>query len=556
MAELARLKISRFRSIEEAEVVFPPGIPVVLFGQNNAGKSNIIRALSIILGEQYPKTVALEDSDYFLRDPNNQMEITVEFRSALAGIYTELQWSHDREREPEPTEFVGIKEVGGSKWPKNEEREDCIAVVIEANRNLNYQLSYSSKYTMLSRLMRRFHETLHQYEAIREDLEKSFGKTKAIFEQVPEFQQFAEALRADFSSAVKCWSYKLAIDFEAYNPLNFFHALRVQAKEGEETRAFEELGTGEQQILAISFAHAYAKAFKSGFILAIEEPEAHLHPLAHGWLAERITTMSQEGLQIILSTHSPAFLDVLCLPGMHLIYKEGKVTRVRRHSRKGLAAYCVSRGANNTKCTDKTILPFYAANTSEEILKGFFARAVVLVEGPSEGLALPIYLSACGCDTKEKGIAVIPVHGKGSIARYMRLFEAYDIPTYAIFDNDPEDDSDGNKRREVIETSGHDFDEKLLQSNSIHVEDKFAVFGEDFEESLRKQFSGLGYKGKEKSVRDSFGPAKPLVAREVALLLSKEGSVDESWQPIKQLAAKIAELVESKNATGTDGISF
>ncbi|MFQ5851861.1 MAG: ATP-dependent endonuclease [Candidatus Binatia bacterium] len=553
MAELATLRISRFRSVGEAEIVFSPGIPVVLFGQNNAGKSNIIRALSIILGEQYPKTVALEDSDYFLRDPYKPVEITAEFRSPLAGLYTELQWSHERERESEPTQFVGIKQAGGSKWPRNEEREDCIAVVIEANRSLNYQLSYSSKYTMLSRLMHRFHEILHKYEDIKEDLEKSFGKTKAIFEQVPEFQQFAEALRADFSSALKCWAYKLDIDFEAYNPLNFFHALRVQAKEGEETRAFEELGTGEQQILAISFAHAHAKAFKSGFILAIEEPEAHLHPLAQGWLAERIRAMCEDGLQIILSTHSPAFLDVLCLPGMHLVYKEGKVTRVRRHSRKSLADYCVTREANPSKCTDKTVLPFYFANTSEEILKGFFARAVVLVEGPSEALALPIYLSACGCDTKEKGIAIIPVHGKGSIARYIRLFEAYGIPTYAIFDNDPEDDSEGNKRREIIETCGYDCDEKLLQSSNIHVDDRFAVFGQDFEESLRKQFNKLGYKEKEESVRESFGLAKPLVAREVAFLLAKEGTADKSWGPIGKLATKIEELLADE---GNEDIPF
>jgi putative ATP-dependent endonuclease of OLD family len=262
MAELARLKISRFRSVEEAEILFSPGIPVVLFGQNNAGKSNIIRALDIVLGEQYPKSVTLEDSDYFLRDPSNRVEILAEFRTPLAGLYTALRWSHERDREPEPTEFVGIPEWGRPKWPKNEEREDCIAVVIEANRNLNYQLSYSSKYTMLSRLMHRFHEILHRYEEIKLELERSFSTTKEIFERVPEFQEFAEALRNDFSSALKCWSYKLDIDFEAYNPLNFFHALRVQAKEEDQTRAFEELGTGEQQVLAIAFCACVCESFQ------------------------------------------------------------------------------------------------------------------------------------------------------------------------------------------------------------------------------------------------------------------------------------------------------
>jgi predicted ATPase len=71
--------------------------------------------------------------------------------------------------------------------------------------------------------------------------------------------------------------------------------------------AYEELGTGEQQVLAISFAHAYAGSFRTGFILAIEEPEAHLHPLAQAWLAEKIHEMCADGLQIILTTHSPPY---------------------------------------------------------------------------------------------------------------------------------------------------------------------------------------------------------------------------------------------------------
>jgi hypothetical protein len=131
------------------------------------------------------------------------------------------------------------------------------------------------------------------------------------------------------------------------------------------------------------------------------------------------------------------------------------------------------------------------------------------------------------------------------MARYIRLFEAYGIPTYSVFDNDPDDDGNGNKRKEIIETHGCVFDTDMLQSDALIVNEKFAVFGEDFETSLREQFRTLGYEEKEKKVKEAFGPAKPLVAREVALLLAKEGTTAECWKPIKTLAAKIAELVQS-----------
>lgn len=222
MAKVKKLKISKFRSIDECTVEFRKNMPVILFGQNNAGKSNVIRALSIILGEQYPRTIVPEDSDFFMRNRTVPISISVEFDGLLADSFTELRWHHDRGNKSEPTSFEGIRPIGNPKWPSNEERNDCIAIFIGAERNLTYQLSYSTKYTMLSRLMHRFHEVLHEHEEIKRELENQFRNTKEIFEKLHEFRTFSQSLREDFFTALKCWSYKLDIDFAAYNPLNFF----------------------------------------------------------------------------------------------------------------------------------------------------------------------------------------------------------------------------------------------------------------------------------------------------------------------------------------------
>jgi len=541
MSRLRSLKVEKFRSIESAEIEFPVGMPVVLFGQNNAGKSNIIKALSIILGEQYPKSYQPDENDYFLRDLTQPMSITAEFDEdkPLAERYVALRWRHDRSAEGEKNDFVGVQRTGEPRWPRNDEREDCMAVVVEAERNLRYQLSYTSKYTMLSRLMHRFHEKLHAYEETKRQLENKFEETKELFHKIPEFHEFCETLCEDVHRTLECWTYKLELDFEAYNPLNFFHSVRVQAKENECIRPFEELGTGEQQILAISFGHAYARAFKKGFILAIEEPEVHLHPLAQAWLAERIEVMCADGLQVILSTHSPSFLNLINLPGMHLIYRQDSITAVLRHDEDSLSGFCLKCGANSSKCSSETILPFYSANTTPHILEGFFARAVVLVEGPTEALALPIYLAACGCNTRERGIAVIPVHGKGSIARYVRLFEAYKIPTYVVFDNDPSDDQSGEHRKDILKTVSQPVDDSNFESKDIIIEDSFAIFGEDFEKSLRKLLEPVGYGATEAEVKDKYGPAKPIVARQVAIELTNNGIQHECWEKLKVLADKI-----------------
>jgi hypothetical protein len=96
--------------------------------------------------------------------------------------------------------------------------------------------------------------------------------------------------------------------------------------------------------------------------------------------------------------------------------------------------------------------------------------------------------------------------------------------------------------KKSLKTYGDAFDVTMLQSDVLIVNEKFAVFGKDFETSLRKQL--LGYEEKEQKVKETFGPAKPLGAREVASLLTKEETTADSWQPIKTMAAQIAKLLK------------
>ncbi|NCB40672.1 MAG: DUF2813 domain-containing protein, partial [Erysipelotrichia bacterium] len=62
---LSRLVIKNFRSISEIDITFSPGKNIVI-GKNNAGKSNILKAIDILLGDykpDYSKTenITLED---------------------------------------------------------------------------------------------------------------------------------------------------------------------------------------------------------------------------------------------------------------------------------------------------------------------------------------------------------------------------------------------------------------------------------------------------------------------------------------------------------------
>ncbi len=549
MARVTRLTIRGFRSIrDEVSIRFPENAPVILVGENNAGKSNIIRALELILGEQWPGSKQPEDHDFWGRSTSSApIEIVCELQGVTSprGAVRRLIWRYNPTNSEERPFFRAEIDTGYRneiRTVSNEIRNQCMCVVVGADRRLSYHLSYASKYTLLSKLMRRFHAHLTRDLQRVERLKQKFEEIKAIFEEVTEFAHFQGELRNQFADMYGGMTYGLQVDFSAYDPTNFFHSLRLLPEENGVVRTFEELGTGQEQLLALVFAHAYAKAFFGGIVLVIEEPEAHLHPLAQQWLARKIHDMARDGLQVVLTTHSPHFVDLLGLEGLVLVRKENGMTKITQLMAEDLVRYCREHGAHPERTTPESILPFYASHATEEILNGFFARKVVLVEGQTEALALPVYLRRVGLDVRKEGIAIIPVMGKGNLAKWWRLFTAYGIPTFITFDNDTRKDANGTKRRDALRTLGvlEDEIDEILNYNDWHIADQYCVFGEDFETTMRNSFRG--YAALEEEARRIMGRnSKPLIARYVAHHL--EVSFDESgWRKFSELAEKLRNL--------------
>ncbi len=551
MARVTSLEISGYRSIKDEIVIqFPSNAPLTLIGENNAGKSNIVRAMDLLLGEMWPSSKEPEDHDFWNRDSQNgciQIEATfsdmyyVDRENNRVGV-DRFVWKHDASTDGENPYFKAISEHGEERYVSNNMRDQCICVIIGADRRLSYQLSYTSKWTLLSKLMRKFHKRLAQDESRVERLKGKFEEIKQIFNEVDEFLEFQTKLSEKFGEMFQGMSYGLQIDFSAYDPSNFFHSLRVFPEESGHIRTFEELGTGQEQLLALAFAHAYAKAFYGGIVLVIEEPEAHLHPLAQQWLSKKITEMAHDGLQIVITTHSPAFIDLLNLDGIVLVKKGDGSTNVVQLDSRTLTEHCIRFGADPERAQTDTILPFYSSAATEEIVSGLFAKKVILVEGKTESMALPVYLEKVGFDTLREGVAIIPVFGKGNLAKWWRFFTAYQIPTYVIFDNDASHDRRSYKRRDFFRTMGitdEEEIEQLLNMDDWLITDRFSIFGRDFEETMRQSFQN--YRELENEAISFLGDSKLIVARFVACNLEFNQGAFE-WRKFNELASRITKL--------------
>lgn len=528
MGRVRSIRVQGFRSIDDwAEITFPSNGPVVLVGENNAGKSNLLRAVDLVLGERWRGNYTPEDHEFFGRNPEGVgISVIAEVDDVVGKSYGEIvdiaqiKWEHS----DGDTTYRAITETGETPYMSNFIKDQILCVRLGADRRIRYELSYTNQFTLLSRIMKKFHQHLVGDEARVAELQRHFQSIVELFRGVEQFNGFEETLREEVGSLASNLRYPLDVDFSAYDPSNYFHALQIRPRDDTGARTFDELGTGQEQLLALSLLYAYAQAFgdeDAGILLMLEEPEAHLHPLAQRWLARRIRDYTKAGIQVLLTTHSPAFLSLLDVEGLVLVRKDPATdaTNTTQLTADELAAWCVEHGAPEATSAE-SVLPFYETAATEEIKAGFLARAICLVEGPSEALALPEYCRRLGFDPDEHGLAIIPVGGVGNLAKWLRLFGAYDIPTYAVFDNDTTDDGSGNRRRDLLVTLGvpEGQHEDVMTTDELRVEQGWTVMGVDFEACLEKYF-GTDYTDLDNEVKETFpsSAGKPLRARAVAL---------------------------------------
>ena len=78
---VGKLHIKNFRSIEELDIELQSLSAFI--GPNNAGKSNILDALDLILGETWPTIRAFSERDFRNHDPGQTIEIKTTFDSPI-----------------------------------------------------------------------------------------------------------------------------------------------------------------------------------------------------------------------------------------------------------------------------------------------------------------------------------------------------------------------------------------------------------------------------------------------------------------------------------------
>jgi putative ATP-dependent endonuclease of OLD family len=399
--------------------------------------------------------------------------------------------------------------------------------------------------------MHRFHGRLTADPTRVQRLKSIFDATVGEFESVPEFAAFRRLLQRTTEQFGQNLAYNLGVDFAAYDPSNFFRSLRLQAKLDNDIRTFDELGTGQEQILALAFTYSYARAFsgESGLVLAIDEPESNLHPIAQQWLARQLGEMAaQDGLQVVITTHSPHFVDLAQPESLVVVRKNALdgASIATQVDRAVLSERLIELGASAERTRPETVGAFYSTAATSDIKTGLFARGCILVEGDTERFAFPEILARYGYDALRQGIAFIPVGGVGNLPKWHRYFQVMGIISFPIFDSDS--DKAGKQaaererdRRDLLVALKQDPDlAPQLAGAPIYIGPNFVALDPNFE-SMILQIAPERWATLATESQEFIGNSKPLQARYICERLKRSDMSQVGDRLLLALTRRVAE---------------
>lgn len=163
---------------------------------------------------------------------------------------------------------------------------------------------------------------------------------------------------------------------------------------------------------------AIAQGDKLHSLLALEEPESHLHPQAQRSLFSQIKSIPG---QRIVSTHSPYFAGQAKLEELRLFTKINGITTASKLDLALLTADDIRKLERNVVESRGDLL---------------FARAIILFEGDTEEQALPLWAEAYwGASAHELGFNFIGIGGQDYFP-FVWLAQSFGIPWYIFSDGE------------------------------------------------------------------------------------------------------------------------
>ncbi len=464
------VRVSNFRSLANIEVEL--GDLTVLLGANNAGKTSFLDALFAAIGAGrkvlasddirlangeamapkervvvidiriYPigadgrKVAAFPEGSFWTTlwgtsfvlelDADSDLGEFIAFRTTLAWSVSKADYVIDRKPLKEWRSFDDwLSTPVSDKGVSAAQLEPIALHYIDAKRDLDDDLRKQGSF------WRRLTDDLGLPPADIVELEQALTNINQLIVDKSDILKHLKVNLADLQGVVSADSAGIEIAPVARKLRDLSKGVDVSfSTAGSQSFPLARHGMGTRSLASLLVFRAFAswrnlRAKEGGdkihSVLALEEPEAHLHPQAQRSLFAHIKAITG---QRVVSTHSPYFAGQAHLGDLRLFIKKGGETTATKLDLTAL------KNPDDLRKLQETVI-----ESRGDLL---FSRAVIFFEGQTEEQALPIWADKYwGASVHELGFTFVRANGTAYFP-LVWLAKNLQIPWYIFADGEPQ----------------------------------------------------------------------------------------------------------------------
>lgn len=427
---LKSLTIKNFRRITNSQCLLQPGLNLII-GANDSGKTALIDAIRIVLKQVVDDYTRIQSKDFL--NLKEDIEINLIFSFDDCGNNDERRikessrfaeyLSYTETNDPQLNLWFSIKhEVYGLGFP---------SLRVGPHKEVAVDMDPHCKEQLKVLYLRPLRDAQNELEAKRGSrISKILDKHESVIagedELIDALRTFKTSAEEFFNKTTSGESINSQINtlLEQFDEQHSAQSKRVgigPTESLDRLRALEKLslyyediqnpGLGTLNMIFIAAELLHLNITSIPKLLLVEEIEAHLHPQRQLKVIKSLQeSANKEGIQMILSTHSPNLASA-CETKALILCNDGNF-------------YSLAASETELEESNYSYLDRFLDVTKSNL---FFARGVILVEGITEQLLLPEFARILGFDFTDVGVSVVSINNLG-FEHFVNIFKRVNAP--------------------------------------------------------------------------------------------------------------------------------